>query len=476
MTNYQSITISLNNYNYNNNDDDNDSNDWKVTVDPYDDFGGKRAPHRDSLIESVIHGTSTSSDIYVGPMESYITKGDDYDAVLEGHPKLSSKSKKDDVWSLNSIMVTTTLFLGLSVGFLVGFYASESRMSFKQATFAGRNNPSMSVHEMGKNILSNHEAQKMFQFMDEYLFRDSPALFTNNNHLNHEGILQNNPIMRFPLQLSNPLAKRPLTYLNGPDAYSWLLDTTNPLLPGTISQYSNDFFLISSGLDAQINQAYCGVASAVAILNSLRFIKTGTDDNDGVDIPIDPNFNPYPYATQTDVFNNCTRQTVISRTGGGPGLDGILTPPFGLNMEQVAKLLQCHLQSTNTFDWKVSIQYVDNTHQTVGKMKFDLKNALADPNSRVLVNYDRETVGQVGGGHWSPVGSYSDKQDAFLILDVAKYKYPPVWIPSERLFDGMSTMDDCGEWNFPNGQDFLSQEERFSHNQVDYATAKAKVG
>ena len=90
---------------------------------------------------------------------------------------------------------------------------------------------------------------------------------------------------------------------------------------------SNDVFLMfSSGLDAQINQAYCGVAAAVGILNSLRFIKS-TDSDSGVDIPTDPVYKPYPYATQEDVFDVCTEQTVISHTGGGQGIDGILTPP-----------------------------------------------------------------------------------------------------------------------------------------------------
>jgi len=239
----------------------------------------------------------------------------------------------------------------------------------------------------------------------------------------------------------------------------------------SISEYSNDFFLLSSGLDAQINQAYCGVASAVAIVNSLRFIH-----DDGVDVPTDPVYEPYPYATQIDIFNACTKANVISNAGGGPGIDGVLTPPYGLNMEQVASLLQCHLHSTKTNDWKVTIQNVDATHQTVGKMKFDLKNALADSNSRILVNYDRTAIGQNGGGHWSPVGSYSERQDTFLLLDVAKYKYPPVWVPSDRLFDGMSTQDDCGDWNFPNGQNSLSQEERLAHTQGEYASTMEKLG
>lgn len=246
----------------------------------------------------------------------------------------------------------------------------------------------------------------------------------------------------------------------------------------TMSEYANDFFLVSSGLDAQINQAYCGVASAVAILNSLRFLKL--KEEDGVDIPVDDVYEPYKYATQKDIFNECTMQSVISKTGGGPGVDGILTPPYGMNMQQIAQILRCHMNKTTTADngigWSVEEQYVDKSHMTPGKMRFDIKNALSNPNSRVLVNYNRTTVGQDGGGHWSPVGSYSEKHDAFLILDVAKYKYPPVWIPTERLFDGLATYDNCGEWNFPYGQAALTEEERMTHSKKEYEAISIKLG
>ena len=35
----------------------------------------------------------------------------------------------------------------------------------------------------------------------------------------------------------------------------------------------------------------------------------------------------------------------------------------------------------------------------------------------------RTGLGEVGGGHWSPLVSYSSQHDAFLLLDVTRYKY-----------------------------------------------------
>jgi Phytochelatin synthase len=57
----------------------------------------------------------------------------------------------------------------------------------------------------------------------------------------------------------------------------------------------------------------------------------------------------------------------------------------------------------------------------------------------VIVNYLRKALGQQTGGHISPLAAYDAKEDRFLILDVARYKYPPVWVKVSDLFDAMNT-------------------------------------
>ncbi|MEY2680786.1 MAG: hypothetical protein RL661_1017, partial [Pseudomonadota bacterium] len=42
---------------------------------------------------------------------------------------------------------------------------------------------------------------------------------------------------------------------------------------------------------------------------------------------------------------------------------------------------------------------------------------------------------------FSPVAAYDEARDRFLILDVARYKYPPVWVRSEELYAAMQTYD-----------------------------------
>jgi hypothetical protein len=66
---------------------------------------------------------------------------------------------------------------------------------------------------------------------------------------------------------------------------------------------------------------------------------------------------------------------------------------------------------------------------------------LAQPNNFVLINYLRRTIGQERGGHISPIGAYDADTDQFLILDVSRYKYPPVWVKAKALWQAINTLD-----------------------------------
>jgi hypothetical protein len=70
-----------------------------------------------------------------------------------------------------------------------------------------------------------------------------------------------------------------------------------------------------------------------------------------------------------------------------------------------------------------------------------LKKALGDDGQFVLANYFRANLGQVGGGHWSALAAYDAQSDSVLILDVAKYKYPPVWVTIGTLLQAIATID-----------------------------------
>lgn len=49
---------------------------------------------------------------------------------------------------------------------------------------------------------------------------------------------------------------------------------------------------------------------------------------------------------------------------------------------------------------------------------------------------------QTGTGHFSPIAGYHTGQDMALILDVARFKYPPHWVPLPLLWEAMNTIDE----------------------------------
>lgn len=69
-------------------------------------------------------------------------------------------------------------------------------------------------------------------------------------------------------------------------------------------------------------------------------------------------------------------------------------------------------------------------------------------------------------------------------MDVAKYKYPPVWVGADTLFDSMATVDKCGTYDYPKAQERLADnnpEERSKglFNPItadDYAEALDVLG
>ena len=63
----------------------------------------------------------------------------------------------------------------------------------------------------------------------------------------------------------------------------------------------------------------------------------------------------------------------------------------------------------------------------------------------MVVNYLRKVIGQESGGHISPIAAYNKETDRFLILDVSRYKYPPVWVKAEELWQAINTVDSDGE-------------------------------
>ena len=182
-----------------------------------------------------------------------------------------------------------------------------------------------------------------------------------------------------------------------------------------------EHFLLESGLDAYVpisttfvtqkTQAYCGVASMVMVLNALQ-----------APAPTSPEYTPYSTFTQDNILDDRTEQ-ILPRE---------VLDHQGMTLDQLGGLLQLH---------PVSAVVHHAADAGLEAFRAEARDALAGRDRFVIVNFLRKAIGEERGGHISPLAAYDAKADRFLILDVARYKYPPVWVRTADLFDAMNTTD-----------------------------------
>ena len=177
------------------------------------------------------------------------------------------------------------------------------------------------------------------------------------------------------------------------------------------SNANRDFFALSSQFLTQRSTAYCGVASGVMVLNALPLAA-----------PEAPEWAPFRAFTQDNVFNAETSKTVTAE-GVSRG---------GLTLAQLARLLRA-----NHAD--VEEDYASDS--SLEAFRTQAAKGAATADDFVLVDFLRGELGQDTGAHWSPLAAYHAGSDRFLVLDVARFRYPPYWAKAEDLFRAMNTRD-----------------------------------
>jgi len=171
------------------------------------------------------------------------------------------------------------------------------------------------------------------------------------------------------------------------------------------------FVPLSVNFVTQENQAFCGVASIVMVLNAMQ-----------LPAPSVPAYDPYHTFTQDNFLNEKT-EAILPRE---------VLSNQGMTLDQIGALLA-------TQPVKVEVHHAaDSSLDAFRKVARDYLGA---EGRFVIVNYLRKAIGQEKGGHISPLAAYDAETDRFLILDVSRYKYPPVWVMASQLFDAMNTTD-----------------------------------
>jgi hypothetical protein len=171
------------------------------------------------------------------------------------------------------------------------------------------------------------------------------------------------------------------------------------------------YFSLASNFVTQENQAFCGVASMVMIFNALQ-----------LPAPAVPEFDPYRTFTQDNVLDARTEAILPRET----------IKKQGMTLDQLGLLLATQ---------PVAVEVHHAADGSLAAFRSKAEEYLGKPDHFVVVNYLRKSIGQERGGHISPLAAYDKETDRFLILDVARYKYPPVWVRADELFAAMNTED-----------------------------------
>ena len=193
-----------------------------------------------------------------------------------------------------------------------------------------------------------------------------------------------------------------------------LIPLTEPaglnLLAG--SSHRADYGALAGALLTQANLAYCGVASSAMLLNSLA-----------VPAPMVPGYGPYRFWTQENLFDDRATRLVKAPE---------LIARQGMTLDQLRQLLASK---------GLQVRAIHGRDIDLLTLRRLLASSLANPTDRLLVNYDRRLLGQSGGGHIAPLAAYHAASDRVLILDVARYRYPSVWVPLKELWQSLRSLD-----------------------------------
>jgi hypothetical protein len=217
------------------------------------------------------------------------------------------------------------------------------------------------------------------------------------------------------------------------------------------TQYKKSFYQLVHNFQPQINPLYCGIATAVIVLNSMRLPKGTVPSQHELEVQKPKAWGGdrilFPCYSQLTLLNEQTDQiksrTIInlaniaeSSTNDGDQFDP------GLSLDDLRRILE-------VYDVKVDLFYADqDVADGVARFRTIVEAALNSSSKFIVVNFLGKTIGTTTGGHISPLGAYDPESDSVLVIDVAGHKNPWYWVPVTHLYQSMHVMADgsCRGW------------------------------
>lgn len=168
------------------------------------------------------------------------------------------------------------------------------------------------------------------------------------------------------------------------------------------------FHALVAHLHTQAEPAWCGLGTLVTVLNALE---------------IDPGrVWKGPWRFFGEELLVCCKSLEVAATEG-------------LTLAEVACLAECN-------GAEVARVHAESGAGAEVAFREALAQSVREPAGPfIIANYDRQVLGQTGTGHFSPLAALHEASDRVLVLDVARFKYPPHWVPVADLWRAMGSID-----------------------------------
>lgn len=184
-----------------------------------------------------------------------------------------------------------------------------------------------------------------------------------------------------------------------------------------------NFYALIQHMTSQQKLSYCGVASAVTVLNTVQPASTPLCETlDG----------KVAYFDQINFFSKAVEQIVPQSVAAKQGF----------TLEQWAAAVGSYGVKTEAWHCGEADGQAD-----YATFLARAKTALKSTNQFLVINFSRKSLEQVGNGHFSPIGAYNEQANKFLVLDVALFKYPAFWVDAKLLWKALNTEDSVSKKN-----------------------------
>lgn len=173
-----------------------------------------------------------------------------------------------------------------------------------------------------------------------------------------------------------------------------------------VSGHMECYFRLAAQFRTQDEPAFCGLSTLVMVLNALD---------------IDPERiwkGPWRWYHE-NMLDCCVPVKFIEQEG--------------ITFGQFVCLAQCNGLET-------SVTSVDERASLID-FRDTIERYTKQDETIITLSYSRKVLSQTGDGHFSPIGGYHPDKDLVLILDTARFKYPPHWVPVPLLFEAMKSLD-----------------------------------